>query len=67
MTLEELLIKAKNEELTPEEKQLLLASAEKELAGLKESNPEKYLALLEELNAIVKDLNTDLKQAMANE
>jgi hypothetical protein len=67
MTIEELLTKAKSEWLTPEEQQALLTGTEQELVTLKASDPAKYLALLEELNAVVKDLNTDLKQATVSE
>ena len=61
MTTQELIEKAKREALSEEEVVKVMEGINSELQSLKEVEPQKYLELLQELNGIIRDLNTDLK------
>jgi predicted component of viral defense system (DUF524 family) len=61
MTTQELIEKSKTEALSEEELKQILEGMNSEMQELKEKDPKKYLALLQELNSIISDLNTDLK------
>jgi hypothetical protein len=62
MELEQLIEKSKTEELSEAEQQELISGMNKQMLELKESDPEKYLELMKQLNEILEELNRNLEK-----
>ncbi|MDB5264651.1 MAG: hypothetical protein JWN64_222 [Parcubacteria group bacterium] len=60
MELQELMEKVKTGELTKEEQEDIFTKVNEELLSLKDSDPEKYLELLKQLNNTLEELNKDV-------
>lgn len=64
MTTQELIEKAKTEKLTEEETKQIFDGITTEFSELKDTNPQKYLELISELNSVISELTTSLKATL---
>jgi hypothetical protein len=62
MELKQLIEKSKTEELSEAEQQELISGMNKQMLELKESDPEKYLEIMKQLNEILEELNRNLEK-----
>ena len=61
MDIQQILNKAQNDPLTKEEQEFFLKELDKQMLSIKESDPERYLQALKELNETLRNLNSVLK------
>ena len=61
MEIEQLFTRIKDGDISEEERMQLVAQVQADVAAIKEKEPERYLAFLKELNAMIESLNKELE------